>query len=173
MPVGLPLFLQAQTNDNAVPLIKNMGQLQQTDGTPASNVVYYTRSGELNHYFLKDKVVSVFEKIDSTGIDSMYRVDMVFENCNANPTITGLNTVASKNFYTNTACLTANTYKNLSYTSLYTGINLISTSLGTSPQYQWDIATGASISTIKMKWVNATSLSIVNNNLIITTPARK
>ncbi len=169
------LFLSSQSIGqvpNTTSVVQNLGQLRQSDGTTASFVKYYTISSGKKCFFQSNKVSYVLESIDSTGVDSMYRVDMEFLNSNASPSVVGLNAGGTVNFYTDKANISGlNTYKNIAYNSLYNGVNLLCTNISKSPMYEYDInPLVANVANIQMKWTGATSISLTGNSLIVNTP---
>lgn len=172
MAVFAPLLAEAQSLDNPVQIVQNLGQIRNVNKLAVPEVKYYSSTRQHGFYFQNRSVVYVKNKPGCNMVDSMYYVTMDFEGANASQNFTRLNSWGIMNYYLDYVNLSGvPTCNNLRYNSLYGGINATCTNAGDGVGYSFSINPSvANLANLKMKWTNATSVSLVSGGLKVSTP---
>ncbi len=155
-------YVTAQDDTVFVPIIKNNGQLLDIEDNSVDDdeVLYYSDNYGKSFYFQKQMVSYVFHNMDTTGSDTMLRLDMNFLRSNAAPDIYGLPQVSTMNYYKDTDVFEDVPVVNtLQYKTLYDGINLVIYNEGL-PSYAFDVSSYTSTNAIQLSWDGATSITI-------------
>ncbi len=156
-------MLYSQNEQIFIPITENKGQLLNTDDTQNTEVLFYSDGDSKTYHFQTQTVSYVFNKMDTTHLDSMLRVDMHFANSNATPTINGVEQVSKMNYFLPhtgaDGIVDVPVVNKVAYRNLYTGIDVWAVNEGL-PNYEFVIAAGADETQIELDWDGVTSVAL-------------
>ena len=123
---------------------ENRGQLLRTDGTPATDILYYTSAGTTTDYFSSNKVSHVWNHIDTTAHTSdMYRMDMEFAGSSSSARTTGKdNSQGYMNFFLGhipDGIVNVPTWQEITYTDIYANTDVTFRNQGASLAFGFTI----------------------------------
>lgn len=150
------------------PFVENLGQVIDTDDELHEEIEFYSDVRGYRTYFSSDAVYYAWHRGDTShAVDTIYRMDMNFVNCNTNVGITAGDTMVGQlNFllgYLPDFVTDVHQYDGITYTNLYRSINLSVTNNSWSLVYNYDIATDGNPADIIMNFEGATSIEINEN----------
>lgn len=170
--------------------VENKGQVLDREQNLKPEVKFYYETNNTALYFLHNKVVYSFTKIDSIdetkyinnvkGLDSaklkrgatFNRMDMVFLNSNEGIQIEkGEKEKGDIHFYLNkrNGIRDVSSYKTITYKNLYKNIDLVFYQLPKGLKYDFILHKDANIEDIKIQYLGAENLSLDNGKLVIKT----
>ena len=92
-----PLIIPPDTEpaNSAFRFIENRGQIKDIKGQLRPDIIFHSDRGQFESYFAKNTAHFVFSKFDEDPktIDTLVRVDMIFEGGNLNPEVSGIDVV--------------------------------------------------------------------------------
>jgi gliding motility-associated-like protein len=185
-------------NKNAVGFIENKGQLLNTDGQKADEVLFYINLNSLNIYFKRDAVVYEFIKpvvieqniqgkrsqdravnvSEPDLFEDHYRLDMLFKNTKENVQIKGHGKQTDfHNYYLSDEWVqNVGLYSQIKYSNIYEGIDLVFYlgKDGHQLKYDFIISPNANPDLIKISYDGAEKTEInENGELFVYTPIGK
>lgn len=193
-------FTQAQTTQHNITTLnsgfrftENKGQIAQTDGSAAKDILYVGDAGAgAKIYFQKNKISYVLSKTDGDSLDkkgspgkreanglnpnaktTLQRVDVEFVNSNPNAIISGEGQTKDFNRYYLPQCkdgLTANSFLKIIYKEIYPNIDIVFFGRNKqSMEYDIILRPGANADDIKLKYSGADDIQLDKDILILKT----
>ncbi len=178
-PVYFPVnyTFQSDTFSYSNLFYPNSGEVIDTAGNPATNVLFYTKFTYPNQYILKDRVAFCEFHQDSLAgsiSDTLSRVDMILVNSNLYTTPQPLNiqNISTLNYFlaqTGTSGITnVKGASHLIVPNVYPLIDLFYTSNSIGSKYYFVVKPGGNPKSIRLQIDGSTTNTIVSNNLKIT-----
>ena len=180
------LILPMVTHAKQDHFIKNQGQIRNSEGGNAKNIIAYYKGKDYDVYFQNDKVSYVFKSIKQINTNNInelendhhyqaktYRVDMIFDYENET-TICSVNKPVEINYRymnkNNGDLKIKYGYDEIIYYDLYKGIDLKFYFQDDKLKYDFIVHRDANFNKIKMKYEGAQKVIATPEKLILTTP---
>lgn len=170
------------TNNTAKHFIENKGQIKDQHNQfrqdidfklPAGNLSIFIGSGKI-HYQWNKPIYTNAVKDENSYPDRIatYRLDVALEGANTGVTpIAEEKAVEVERYYTpDMDGVSANTYRKITYKNIYNHIDWVLYMKGDKLKYDFIIHPGGNTDDIRIKYNGATSLNIVDGDVVATTP---